>query len=86
MMKSSVYKALDKINELEKLANKYYDKAWEKYEQGNEKSSDHYEQKGDRTVAVITGMTDTLRILGLGVWRSPEGEWSIPMDDIERVC
>ena len=86
MMRSSVYKALDKINELEKMADKYYDKSWEKYEQGNEKSSDHYEQKGDMTVAAIRGMADTLRILGLGAWRDSEGKWHIPLDDIEKVC
>ena len=86
MMKSSIYKALERMNELQKHAEKMRDKAWDKYQEGNIQASDRYDQKADTTIAVITGMKETFTILGLSVWQDKDGSWNIPLDDIEKVC
>lgn len=92
MMKSSVYKALDKLNELEKKADHLNDKAWDKEQEGKTKLSDYYSKQADDISKEINGMVSCLKILGFGAWRECNrdtnyyGRWHIPLDDIERVC
>lgn len=92
MMKSSIYRALDKMNELEKKMDRLNDKASDKYDEGKIKLSDYYSKEADDIEKEINGMASCLKILGLGAWRECNrdtnyyGVWHIPLDDIERVC
>lgn len=86
MMRSSVYHVLEEMDKLEKEADRYSDKAWEKAQNGNMKAADHYDQKSDLALAKIQGIKSALKILGFGVWKDNTGHWHIPLDDIERVC
>ena len=92
MMRSSVYKVLDTMDELEKTMDRMNDKASEKLDKGNAKAADYYTRKADDIEKQIEGMASCLRILGLGAWRECNqdtkyyGRWHIPLDDIERVC
>lgn len=92
MMKSSVYNALDKMNELEKRMDRYSDKAYDLYQEGKEKKSDWYERQADDLKKEIDGMVCCLKILGFNPWVECSYDtghlrkWHIPLDDIERVC
>ena len=92
MMKASVYRALDRLNELEKKMDRLNDKAYDKYQEGKIKASEHYERDADDIQKEINGMVSCLKILGLNAWRecgydtNYEGRWHIPLDDIETVC
>ena len=92
MMRTSIYKALDKLNELEKKMDRLNDKAADKYQEGKIKQSDHYTRDAEDIEKEISGMVSCLKILGLNVWRECGydthyvGRWHIPLDDIERVC
>lgn len=86
MMKSSINNLLVEMNMLQKQANRFGDKSYEKYQAGNEKASAFYERKQDEILAQIKGIEKAFHILGLGVWKDAQDIWSIPLDDIQRVC
>ena len=92
MMKSSVYKVLDKLNELEKQADRLDDKAYDAEQEGKTKKAEYYEKKADDISKEIEGMVSCLKILGFNPWVQYGWEtnhlrvWHIPLDDIERVC
>lgn len=92
MMKSSIYKALEKMNELEKEQDRLEEKADEKEERGKVKSAEYCRKQAREIRAEIEGMECCLLILGLGAWRQCDrdtnyiGIWHIPLDDIEKVC
>lgn len=92
MLKSSIYNALDKLNELEKKVDRLNDKADDKEQEGKTKLADYYSKEADEIEIEIKGMVSCLKILGLNAWRQCDrdthyyGVWHIPMDDIERVC
>lgn len=86
MMRSSIYHAVEQMNSLEKQADRYDDKAWDKQQAGNEKSANYYERKAEDIRFQIKGYKDCLKTLGLDAWIDNHGEWHIPLDDIERVC
>lgn len=86
MMKSSINKLLDKMNELQHEERHLGEKSWEKYQAGNEKASKYYDHKQEVILGQIKGIEIAFKTLGLNVWVDKDGVWSIPLDDIERVC
>ena len=92
MMRSSIYRALDKMNELEKKADRLNDKAYDKEQEGKTKQSDHYTRDAEDIQKEIEGMKSCLKILGFNPWVQCDFDtnyvrvWHIPLDDIERVC
>lgn len=86
MMKSSINNLLNEMNMLQQKANRLGDKADEKYQAGNEQAYHYYDRKQDLVLAEIDGIEKAFHILGLGVWKDLQDIWSIPLDDIERVC
>ena len=86
MMKSSINNLLNEMNMLQKKANRFGDKSYEKYQSGNEQASNYYDQKQDLILAEIKGIEKAFKTLGLNVWKDELDTWSIPLDDIERVC
>ena len=86
MEKSLVNRALEKMNALQKEWTKTDDKAWDAYQEGNERRGKHLERNADDILLQIKGFESCLKSLGFGVWITKEGEWVIPLDDIERVC
>ena len=91
MMKRSINRALDRMNELEKEEERMHDKAYDA-DMKDSKMAGYYYRKADDIACEINGMAACLRILGLGVWREcgrdtdHVGVWHIPLDDIEKVC
>ena len=92
MMRSSIYHALEKLNELEQKADRLNDKAYDKEQEGKTKQSDRYTKDAEDIQKEIAGMVSCLKILGLRPWVQCNWEtdyrrvWHIPLDDIERVC
>lgn len=86
MMRSSVYNVLDQMNKLEEKAYRYSDKAYEKCQEGNIKSSDYYDRKSDDILKEIKGFESCLKMLGFNAWKDNTGHWHIPLDDIVKVC
>lgn len=92
MMQSSIYRALDKLNELEMKADRLNDKAYDKEQEGKTKQSERYTRDAEDIEKEIEGMVSCLRILGLNAWVECNYDtkyvrrWHIPLDDIEKVC
>lgn len=86
MEKSLINRALEKMNALQNEWTKLDDKAWDAYQNGNEKRGDRLCKQSDDIALQIKGFESCLKSLGFGVWITKEGEWVIPLDDIERVC
>lgn len=86
MEKSLINRALEKMNALQKEYVKLDDKSWDAYQDGNEKRGKRFDRMADDVLLQIKGFESCLKSLGLGVWVTKEGEWVIPLDDIERVC
>jgi len=86
MMRASIYHVLDQMNSLEKEADRYEDKSWDKMQAGNEKSANYYDRKADECRLQIKGYKACLKTLGLDAWVDNIGNLHIPLDDIERVC
>ena len=85
-MRSSVYKALDRLNAMVVEMDRMSDKAWEKSQKGNESSAEYYANKSDSIAERITGFEMCLKILGFDVWADNIGKYHIPLDNIERIC
>jgi hypothetical protein len=92
MMRSSIYNVLDKLNELEKQADRLNEKCDDAYQEGKTKKAEYYRHEATDVAKEITGMVHCLKMLGLGAWRQCDRDtnylnvWHIPLDDIERVC
>lgn len=92
MMHSAIYNVIEKMNELEKKADHYYDIADHKADAGNTTGSEQFIRKAEDIGKEIAGMESCLKILGLNAWRECGpltnyiGKWHVPNDDIERVC
>lgn len=82
MNRLCINKVLEKMNSLQRLSDKYTDRAWDLENEGKPAQADRYDSKADMIDEQIKGIEFTLRTLGLGVWRTREGEWVIPTDDI----
>lgn len=85
MNRLCINKVLEEMNSLQRLSEKYADRAYDLGKEGKYAQSDRYDRKSDMIDLRIKGMEFTLRTLGLGVWRTREGEWVIPDDDIIRA-
>lgn len=92
MMKIRVYKALERLNELEKNADRLNDKADDKRQEGKVKSADRYEKDAEDITKEISGMVSCLKILGFNAWRECNrdtnycGVWHIPLDEIDLLA
>ena len=86
MDKRCITRALEKMNAIQKEWTRLDDKAWDAYQAGNERRGKCLERKADDILLQIKGFETCLKSLGFGVWITKEGEWTIPLDDIERVC
>lgn len=86
MMKSSIYHAIDRMNELEQNADRYHDKSSDAYDAGNVKKSEWYDRKAEAIQKQIEGFKMCLGILGLNAWKDKDLHWHIPLDDIETIC
>ena len=86
MDKRCIDRALEKMNALQKEWTRLDDKSWDAYQNGNEKRGDRFSKQCDDIELQIKGFESCLKSLGLGVWITKEGEWVIPLDDIERAC
>ena len=85
MNRLCINKVLEKMNSLQRLSDKYTDRAWDLEKENKSAQADRYDSKADMIDEQIKGIEFTLRTLGLGVWRTREGEWVIPTDDIIRA-
>ena len=85
MNRMSIARVLERMNCLERMKNKYDDRSCDLYQQGERERSAKLDHKVDLYEKEIEGMQYTLRQLGLGVWKTTEGEWVIPQDDIIRA-
>ena len=85
MNRLCINKVLEEMNSLQRLSDKYADRAYDLGQEGKYAQSDRYDRKSDMIDLRIKGIEFTLRTLGLGVWRTREGEWVIPTDDIIRA-
>ena len=85
MNRLCINKVLEEMNLLQRLSDKYADRAYDLGQEGKYAQSDRYDRKSDMIDLRIKGMEFTLHTLGLGVWRTREGEWVIPTDDIIRA-
>ena len=82
MNRLCINKVLEEMNSLQRLSDKYADRAYDLGQEGKDAQADKYDCKSDMIDLRIKGMEFTLRTLDLGVWRTREGEWVIPTDDI----
>ena len=85
MDRMNISRVLEHMNCLERMKNKYADRSFELYYQGDDEHSDKLEHKVELYEKEIEGMRYTLRQLGLGVWKTDKDEWVIPQDDIIRA-
>ena len=85
MNRLCINKVLEKMNSLERLLIKYDDRATEAYQNGDLDKSIKWDHRVDLVQKEIDGMEFTLHTLGLGAWKTREGEWVIPKDDITRA-
>ena len=85
MDRMNISRVLEHMNCLERMKNKYADRSFELYYQGDDERSDKLEHKVELYEKEIEGMRYTLRQLGLGVWKTDKDEWVIPQDDIIRA-
>ena len=86
MMKSSVEKVLERMNELEATIDKLVEKSYDAYQAGNIKKAEFYDRKTDAAAIEREAYRKCLKTLGFGVWRTDKNEWVIPLDDIEKLC
>ena len=85
MNKLCINTVLEHMNTLERMKNKYDERASGLYKQGNVDRAAKIDYKVELYDREICGIEYTLRKLGLGVWKTKEGEWVIPTDDIIRA-
>ena len=78
----SITRILEHMNCLERMKNKYDDRSYELYQNGEYERSTKLDHKVYLYEREIQGMEFTLRSFGLSVWRTDENEWVIPEDDI----
>ncbi len=85
MNKLCINTVLEHMNTLERMKNKYDGRASDLYKQGNVDRAAKLDYKVELYDREICGIEYTLRKLGLDVWKTKEGEWVIPTDDIIRA-
>lgn len=85
MNRMSIACILERMNCLERIKNKYDDRSTKLYQRGELERSAKLDNKVDLYEHEIQGMSFTLRLLGLDVWKTKENEWVIPEDDIIRA-
>lgn len=85
MNRLCINKVLEHLNSLERLFSKYDDRSTKAYQDGELERSIKWDHRCDLVGREIKGIEFTLHTLGLDAWKTREGEWVIPEDDIRRA-
>lgn len=85
MNRRHINEILERMNCLERMKIKYDDRSTNLCQRGEFERSAKLDRKVELYEAEIKGMEFVLHKLGLGVWKTHDGEWIIPYDDIKRA-
>lgn len=85
MTRLGIKKVLEQMNALERLMAKYNDRSDAAYQEGKIEKSYYLNHRADLAEHEIKGIMFTLRTLGLSAWKTRDGEWVVPDDDITRA-
>ena len=85
MTRLCITRVLEKMNALDRLMEKYDDRSTEYYQKGDLERSIKWDHRVDLIERQIEGIRYTLTTLGLGVWKTRDGQWVIPDDDIKNA-
>lgn len=85
MNRLCINSVLEHMNVLERMKNKYDNRCSDLYQIGETERAAKLDYKVELYEHEIQGIEYTLKKLGLGVWKTRDGEWVIPNDDIIRA-
>ena len=85
MMRTSVYKTLDEMNRLYALADKYNDRAYDLYQNGDIQKSNRCTRKAEGILKKLEGYERCMKMLGFDIWKDST-QYHIPLDNIKNMC